>query len=57
MVLNDLRLWPEKLATGLELSEHFFDKYRESFSHKSFKEIVFVGMGGSGIAGKIREIT
>jgi glucose/mannose-6-phosphate isomerase len=53
MVLNDLKLWPEKLATGLELSEHFFDKHRKSFFHKSFKEIVFVGMGGSGIAGKI----
>jgi glucose/mannose-6-phosphate isomerase len=53
MILNDLRLWPEKLATGLELAEHFFDKHRKSFSHKNYKEITFIGMGGSGIAGKI----
>jgi glucose/mannose-6-phosphate isomerase len=45
-------MWPEKLSTGLELAQDFWKQFGPRFS-KPIKKIAFVGMGGSGIAGRI----
>lgn len=52
MMQKDLLTWPEKLRTGLDLVKIFWDQFDSRF-HKPFKKIAFVGMGGSGIAGRI----
>ncbi len=49
---KDLLTWPEKLRSGLELSQIFWGQFGQRFS-KPMKKIAFVGMGGSGIAGRI----
>lgn len=49
---KDLLTWPEKLRSGLELSQIFWGQFGQRFS-KPIKKIAFVGMGGSGIAGRI----
>lgn len=52
MMQKDLLQWPEKLSTGLELAQDFWKQFGPRFS-KPIKKIAFVGMGGSGIAGRI----
>lgn len=52
MMQKDLLTWPEKLHTGLDLVKIFWDQFGSRF-HKPIKKIAFVGMGGSGIAGRI----
>lgn len=49
---KDLLTWPEKLRSGLVLSQIFWGQFGQRFS-KPIKKIAFVGMGGSGIAGRI----
>lgn len=49
---KDLLTWPEKLRTGLELSQIFWSQFGQRFT-KPIKKVAFVGMGGSGIAGRI----
>lgn len=51
-MLNELTLWPQKLTDGQTLAQDFFEQYAGMLP-KSVKKIVFVGMGGSGIAGRI----
>lgn len=52
MMLKDLSLWSNKLKEGLQLAHSFYDDYGAGLP-KNVKKIAFVGMGGSGIAGKI----
>lgn len=52
MILKDLSLWSHKLKEGFQLSEDFLETY-EGQLLKNPKKIAFVGMGGSGIAGRI----
>lgn len=52
MMQKDLLTWPEKLHTGLDLVKIFWDQFGSRF-HKPIKKLAFVGMGGSGIAGRI----
>lgn len=52
MMLKDLTLWPQKLKDGLQLSKDFMSQYEKRIP-KNIKKIAFVGMGGSGIAGRI----
>lgn len=51
-MLKELSLWTAKLKEGMQLAHSFYDAHG-SVLPKSIKRIVFVGMGGSGIAGKI----
>jgi glucose/mannose-6-phosphate isomerase len=51
-MLNDLKLWPQKLSKGLELAEEFYLENVDNLP-KNIKKIAFFGMGGSGIAGRI----
>ncbi len=52
MMLKEIALWPQKLQEGLQLAKDFMNRY-ESRIPKHIKKIAFVGMGGSGIAGRI----
>ena len=52
MVLKDITMWPEKLKEGLTLGISFYESNQARLP-KKFKKIAFVGMGGSGIAGRI----
>lgn len=52
MVLKDITLWPEKLKEGLDLGLNFYEAANVKLP-KHIKKIAFVGMGGSGIAGRI----
>jgi len=52
MVLKDVSLWSEKLKEGLELSLEFYAKEKARLP-RHVKKIAFIGMGGSGIAGRI----
>ena len=51
-MLEEVTLWPQKLKDGLDLAHnfHFENSVRVP---KDIKKIAFVGMGGSGIAGRI----
>jgi len=51
-MLNELRAWPSKLKDGLQIA-HDFHFEQSAKLPKSVKKIVFFGMGGSGIAGRI----
>lgn len=51
-MLKEFGLWPQKLREGAQLAKDFVDRY-EARMPKHIKNIVFVGMGGSGIAGRI----
>lgn len=51
-MLKELALWPQKLKEGLLLADSFIAQY-ENRIPKNIKKIAFVGMGGSGIAGRI----
>ncbi len=54
-MLNELKLWPTKLREGQELGQLLYQKYEGFFKqhHHTINRIAFVGMGGSGIAGRI----
>lgn len=51
-MLNEFALWEKKIHDGVELAENFHTDYGALFA-KKFRKILFVGMGGSGIAGRI----
>lgn len=51
-MLNELTLWPQKLKEGIQLAHSFYQTYGARLP-KNINKIAFVGMGGSGIAGKI----
>lgn len=52
MMLKELTLWTQKLKDGRQLAHSFFQDYGKNLPN-NVKKIAFVGMGGSGIAGKI----
>lgn len=51
-MIKELMLWSKKLTDGFTLATDFYQMYNAYLSKKPQK-IVFVGMGGSGIAGRI----
>jgi glucose/mannose-6-phosphate isomerase len=51
-MLEEVTLWPKKLKDGLDLAHNFHFEYKEALPN-NIKKIVFVGMGGSGIAGRV----
>ncbi len=51
-MLEELRKWGVKLKEGYQLAHNFHYEHSEALP-KEVKKIVFVGMGGSGIAGRI----
>jgi len=51
-MLEEVTLWSKKLKSGLDIA-HNFHYENEAKLPKNFNKIVFVGMGGSGIAGRI----
>jgi len=52
MMLKELSLWSQKLNDGQALAQEFLKKYADRVPSQ-VKKLVFVGMGGSGIAGRI----
>lgn len=52
MVLHDLQTWQSKLKIGSALAQEFY-KQNEALLTKQYASLAFLGMGGSGIAGKI----
>ncbi len=52
MMLKEFGLWPQKLKDGAQLAKDFMGQYGTRIP-KHVKNIIFVGMGGSGIAGRI----
>lgn len=52
MMQKDLLMWPEKLRIGLELALDCWGQFGGRLA-KPIKKIAFIGMGGSGIAGRI----
>jgi len=54
MMLQELMLWSQKLKEGQELARDFYKQHGRFYGpHITFKKVAFVGMGGSGIAGRI----
>lgn len=51
-MLEEIKLWPQKLDDGLDIAHNFYYQHSAQLP-KNVKKIVFVGMGGSGIAGRI----
>lgn len=51
-MLTEQTLWSKKLKDGLQLAHSFYEDYGAGLP-KQIKKIAFVGMGGSGIAGRI----
>lgn len=51
-MLKELDMWSKKLKDGLELAHDFVYKNKAKLP-TNIKKIAFVGMGGSGIAGRI----
>jgi len=51
-MLNELRAWPNKLKDGLQIAHDFYFEQSNKLP-KNVEKIVFFGMGGSGIAGRI----
>jgi glucose/mannose-6-phosphate isomerase len=51
-MLDEFTLWSQKLKDGLQLAHDFHYNNSERLP-KNIKKIVFLGMGGSGIAGRI----
>ncbi len=51
-MLKELSLWTKKLQDGFSLAADFYELYGPHLL-KNPQKIVFVGMGGSGIAGRI----
>jgi glucose/mannose-6-phosphate isomerase len=52
MMLKELSLWETKLKEGVQLAQSFYDDHAARLP-KNITKIAFVGMGGSGIAGRI----
>jgi glucose/mannose-6-phosphate isomerase len=52
MMLKELTLWSQKLRDGFQVAEAFCKEHADRLP-KKFKKIAFIGMGGSGIAGRI----
>jgi glucose/mannose-6-phosphate isomerase len=52
MMLKELSLWSSKIKDGMQLAQSFYQDYGASLP-KNVKKIAFVGMGGSGVAGRI----
>lgn len=52
MMLKEFSLWSQKLRDGFALADDFFHTHGGGIV-KAPKKIAFVGMGGSGIAGRI----
>ncbi|MFA6527463.1 MAG: SIS domain-containing protein [Candidatus Babeliales bacterium] len=55
MMLKEATLWAQKLREGIELAETFYTQNGHRLP-KHIKKIAFVGMGGSGIAGRITKM-
>lgn len=52
MMLQEIGLWTQKLQQGYSVAKEFC-KQQKTFLAQDIKKIAFVGMGGSGIAGRI----
>lgn len=52
IIFQNLPLWPERLTHGAEIADLYYQQMKETLP-KEIKHLVFVGMGGSGIAGRI----
>ncbi|KKQ33387.1 MAG: Bifunctional phosphoglucose/phosphomannose isomerase [candidate division TM6 bacterium GW2011_GWF2_37_49] len=52
MMIKEFLLWSQKLRNGFQLAQDFYTSHSGRIL-KSPKKIAFVGMGGSGIAGRI----
>lgn len=52
MMIKEFLLWSQKLKNGYQLAQDFYASHSGRLL-KSPKKIAFVGMGGSGIAGRI----
>ncbi len=52
MMRKDLLTWPEKIREGMQLAQDFLSHNGLRVS-KAFKKIAFVGMGGSGVSGRL----
>jgi len=55
MMLQELNLWGEKVRDGVALAQDFYQDFGSRLA-KHPKKILFVGMGGSGIAGRIMKV-
>jgi len=51
-MLEEVTLWPKKLKDGLDLAHNFHYKHAGRLP-SNIKKIAFIGMGGSGIAGRV----
>lgn len=51
-MLEEVTMWPKKLKDGLDIAHNFHFEHSARLP-KNIKKIVFVGMGGSGIAGRV----
>ena len=51
-MINELISWPTKLSTGSQIAQDFFIHFKTKLP-PSPKKIAFIGMGGSGIAGRL----
>lgn len=51
-MLKELSLWTHKIKEGMQLADGFYQAHGAALP-KNIKKIVFVGMGGSGVAGRI----
>ena len=51
-MLEEIALWSEKLKDGLQIAHDFHFEHGGQLP-KNIKKIIFVGMGGSGISGRV----
>lgn len=51
-MLDELRLWQQKIDDGIKVAQNFYAQNQRSIP-RDIENIIFVGMGGSGIAGRI----
>jgi len=51
-MLDEITLWPKKLKDGLDIAHNFHYEHKAQLP-KNIKKILFVGMGASGISGRI----
>ncbi len=52
MILEDIKKWPLKLEQGAKLATEFYTQYKDQLPQRVTK-IAFLGMGGSGVTGRI----
>lgn len=55
MMLKELNLWSVKVRDGISLAKDFYTDFGARLP-KHPKKVLFVGMGGSGIAGRIMKV-